>query len=100
MPRRNSVQIPQSNPFDAARHPPRFARANTFAPDLHESVYGQREPRYHLDHPTQGGLQLQDLADALEQLKERRRPLQGRRASEFERMGGYGGYDAYDRREY
>jgi len=98
--RRNSVQVPQSNPFDTARYPPRLPRSSTF----NEPMYGQREPRYLDDHAAADDLNIAELAEALDHIKEsRRRPLAGhtRRASEYEkeRMRGYGGgYDMYDRR--
>ncbi|KAF2627438.1 hypothetical protein BU25DRAFT_421854 [Macroventuria anomochaeta] len=100
--RRNSAQTPQSNPFDTARYPPRLGRSNTFAPDMQEPIYGQREPRYLADRAAQDDVNMRELADALEHIREqKRRPLHGRRASEYERMGGYGGgYDMYDRRGY
>ena len=100
VPRRNSVQTPPSNPFDTGRYPPRLPRSNTYAPELHNLQYGQREQRYLSDRPAQDGVNLEDLAEAIEQLKEKRRPLQGRRASEYGRVNGYGEYDGYDRRPY
>lgn len=98
--RRNSVQVPQSNPFDTARFPPRLPRSSTF----NEPMYSQREPRYVDDRAAADDVNIADLAEALDHIKEsRRRPLAGhtRRASEYERerMRGYGGgYDLYDRR--
>lgn len=95
--RRNSVQVPQSNPFDTARYPPRLPRSSTF----NEPMYGQREPRYIDDRAAGDDLDMADLAEAIHQFKEsRRRPLAGhtRRVSD---MGGYGGgYDMYGRRGY
>ncbi|KAG9197413.1 hypothetical protein G6514_001590 [Epicoccum nigrum] len=100
VPRRNSVQTPPSNPFDTMRYPPRLPRSNTYAPELQDPLYGQREQHYLSDRPAQDGVNLEDLADAIAQLKEKRRPLQGRRASEYGRVNDYGGYDGYDRRMY
>lgn len=100
VPRRHSVQTPPSNPFDTGRYPPRLPRSNNYAPELHDPQYGQREQRYLSDRPAQDGVNLEDLAEAIEQLKEKRRPLQGRRASEYGRVNGYGEYDGYDRRAY
>lgn len=99
MNRHNSVQVPQSNPFDTARYPPRLPRSRTF----NEPLYGQREPRYIDDRAAADDVNMSELAEALNHIKEsRRRPLAGhtRRASEYERerMGGYGGgYDVYGR---
>ncbi|KAF2997116.1 hypothetical protein E8E13_004312 [Curvularia kusanoi] len=98
--RRSSVQTPHSNPFDTTRHPPRLLRSTTYAPELHDSMYGHREQRYLSDRPSQDGVNLDELVDAIEQLKDKRRPLHGRRVSEYDRAGGYGGYDMYDRRAY
>lgn len=103
--RRSSIQTPQGNPFDTARHPPRFGRANTFGPETHDPMYPQREARYIPDRPMQDSLHLDELHDAIERIREeKRRPLHGhtRRASEYERerMGGYGGDYLYDRRGY
>ncbi|KAJ4372652.1 hypothetical protein N0V86_008015 [Didymella sp. IMI 355093] len=101
--RRNSVQTPQSNPFDTARYPPRLPRSST----LNESLYAQREPRFLDDRAAAEDVNMAELADALNHIREQksRRPLHGhtRRASEYERerMGAYaGGYDVYDRRGY
>lgn len=97
MNRRNSVQVPQSNPFDTTRYPPRLPRSSTF----NEPLYGQREPRYIDDRAAADDLNMADIAEAIHHIKEsRRRPLAGhtRRVSD---MGGYGGgYDMYDRRGY
>lgn len=101
--RRNSVQAPQSNPFDIARHPPRLLRSSTYGPDVHEPVYAQRESRYLTDRAAHDNIQMDELTDALEHIREqKRKPLYGRRASEYERerMSGYGGFDMYDRRGY
>jgi hypothetical protein len=99
--RHNSVQTPQSNPFDISRYPARLPRSNTYGPGMHEPMYGQREPRYLTDRPAQGKFQLEELADALEQIREqKRKPLFGRRASDWdggyerERMGVDYGYDS------
>lgn len=68
---------------------------------MHDPMYGQREPRYISDRPAQrDGLNLDELADALEHLREKKRPLHGRRASEYARMHGYGGYEGYNQRGY
>ena len=64
-------------------------------------MYAHHEPRYVSDRPTNDALRLDALQDEIEQLKERgRRPLHGRRASEYERMGSYGGYDRHERYGY
>lgn len=91
----NNVQTLQ-NPFDTARYPPHLPRANTWGTDMHEPMYGQREPQYLQDRLGQDSLQLDELADAIEHLKEQKRKplLHRRRASENDRLG----YDAYDRR--
>lgn len=103
--RRNSAQIqtPGGNPFDTGRFPPqpRLSRASTYAPEMQEPMYAHHEPRYVSDRPTNDALRLDALQDEIEQLKERgRRPLHGRRASEYERMGSYGGYDRHERYGY
>ena len=99
--RRNSVQTPQSNPFDTARYPPHLPRSSTYGPQMHERMYAQREPRLLSDRAAPGNIDVGDLVDALDHIRDqKRRPLHGRRTSEFDRMGGYGGYDMYDRRGY
>jgi hypothetical protein len=64
-------------------------------------MYGQREPRYLNDRAAQDNIHMDELADALEHIwEQKRRPLHGRRASEYDRMGAHAGYDMYDRRAY
>ncbi|KAJ4990150.1 hypothetical protein SVAN01_04431 [Stagonosporopsis vannaccii] len=101
VPRRNSAQIPQGNPFETAHLPPRLVRANTFEPEMYESAYGRGEPYYPLDRPRQDSFKYEKLFNALDELREQeRRPLHGRRTGGFDRMGGYGGFDAYEGRGY
>ncbi|KAF1355864.1 hypothetical protein EJ07DRAFT_181853 [Lizonia empirigonia] len=103
--RRNSVQTPHSNPFDTARYPPRLPRSNTYAPDAHEPMYQRRELQYSSNRPMQESLHLDELAEAIERIKEdRRKPLGGyvRRGNEWDDRyeRGMGGYDAYDHPRY
>ncbi|UPX14839.1 uncharacterized protein EKO05_0005310 [Ascochyta rabiei] len=104
--RRNSMQVPMSNPFDTACYPPRPSRGLSYTADMHEpAMYSRREQPYLSDRPTQESLHLEELAEAIEHIKDsRRKPLGG-----FARKGSgwdnrhervMGGYDGYDPRRY
>ncbi|KAJ4359391.1 hypothetical protein N0V95_002221 [Ascochyta clinopodiicola] len=104
--RHNSMQVPKSNPFDTTRYPPRPTRGASYTADMHEpAMYPRREQQYLSDRPMQESLHLEELAEAIEHIKDsRRKPLGGfaRRASEWDNRyeRGMGGYDGYDPRRY
>ena len=100
--RRNSIQVPQNNPFDTTRYPPRPLRAMSYTADAHERMYPRREQQYLSSRPTPDSLQLDELAEAIEHIKDtRRKPLGGyaRREREWDDRE-LGRYSAYDRRRY
>jgi hypothetical protein len=99
-------QAPLNNPFDAARYPPRPVRAMSYAAGIHEPEFAGRDTRYPPTRALQDSVHLDEIADALEQIRDsRRKPLGGfGRRVESEWDGRYererGGYDGYERRRY
>lgn len=97
--RRNNAQTARNNPFDTARYPPPLARPGASRPEMLDPVYSQRGLRYTSDPPRHDNVQLDELRDALDRIREEeRRPLHGRtrRANEYE--SGYAGDYMYERR--
>ncbi|CAO2655426.1 Nn.00g104900.m01.CDS01 [Neocucurbitaria sp. VM-36] len=101
--RRNSAQVvPSSNPFATSHYPPKPVRSMSYATpaDMHESGCHYPPMRYIDDRAADQGehVHLQDLADALEHIKDSRRvqPVLKRRGV----GGGGGGYsgDEWDAR--
>ncbi|KAF1847220.1 uncharacterized protein K460DRAFT_392633 [Cucurbitaria berberidis CBS 394.84] len=90
--RRASAQVPSGNPFATSQYQPKPMRAMSYSADMHEPSYTFPRQRHIADRSGQDGrMNLQEIADALEHMKESRRVPLKRRGDERRTSPMYSG---------